>query len=600
MRSNVLTRLAVLLAAAVLLFSCATAGDVQEQAKQDFTLKMIETSDMHGMVFPYDFINDESTKTSLAHVASYVKEQRAVDGQEVLFFDNGDTLQGQPIVYYYNYEKTDVTHVQARMMNYLGVDAGSVGNHDVETGHPVYDKIKKEFDFPWLAANVIDEDTGEPYFQPYTTFTRNGAKIAVLGMCTPGVPNWLPQKLWTGLEFKSMVDTANKWVPIIQEKENPDILVGLFHAGVDASYGSGGGPIENASKLVARNVPGFDVVFTGHDHKDTDMEIENTAGETVHVIGALDDARSVAEATVQFDYNEETGEYTTSVDGATVKMDQYSPDEEFVSKFQFARKEVKDWVSEPIGEFTRTISTRNAMFGDSAFVDLIHQVQMDVSDADLSFAAPLSFDATIDEGQVYVRDMFNLYKYENWLYTMELTGQEIKDFLEYSYKGWMNTMEGSDSHMINFKTNDNGELIWNDRYSSYELVARYYNYDSAAGIEYTVDLRKEPGNRITIEGFTDGSSFDLDETYSVAINSYRGSGGGGHLTEGAGIPKDKLSDRVISTTQNDLRFRMMKWIEDRGTVDPNANGNWDVVPADWVEQAKETDYGLLYEGERVE
>jgi 2',3'-cyclic-nucleotide 2'-phosphodiesterase/3'-nucleotidase len=597
MQRNVFVRLAVLLVGALLLFGCATTGDMQEQKKQDFSLKMIETSDVHGMIFPYDFINDESSKTSLGHVYSYVKEQRAVENQEVLLFDNGDILQGQPIVYYYNFEKTDVPHIQARVMNYMGYDAGSVGNHDIEAGHPVYDKIVDEFDFPWLAANAVDKESGEPYFEPYTTFTRNGAKITVLGMITPGIPNWLPQDIWEGIRFESMVDTAEKWVPIIQENENPDVIVGLFHAGVDASYGSGEGIVENASKVVAEEVPGFDVIFTGHDHKDTDMEVQGPNGKTVHIVGALDDGRSVATATVKFDYNEETGEYRTSVGGETVMMDQYSADEEFISEFQFAKDEVKSWVSEPIGEFTRTISTRNAMFGDSAFVDLIHTVQMEITDADVSFAAPLSFDATIEEGQIYVRDMFNLYKYENLLYSMELTGRQIKDFLEYSYDGWMNTMEGPDSHMINFKTDDNGELIWNDRYSSYELVARYYNYDSAAGIEYTVNLRNEPGNRINIQGFTDGRSFDMDETYTVAINSYRGNGGGGHLTKGAGIPDDELSDHVKSSTVKDLRYLLMKWIQEKGTVQPSANNNWQVVPRDWAEQARETDYELLYEAE---
>ncbi|MCF7948989.1 MAG: bifunctional metallophosphatase/5'-nucleotidase [Spirochaetia bacterium] len=600
MRHKVFFRVSVLLVSIALLFGCATTGIMQEEAKEDFSLKMIETSDAHGMIFPYDFINDEQAPTSLAHVSSYVKEQRAVDGQEVLLFDNGDILQGQPIVYYYNFEKTEPTHIQARVMNYMGYDAGTVGNHDIEAGHPVYDKIDKEFNHPWLAANAVDKDTGEPYFTPYTTFTRKGAKIAVLGMITPGIPNWLPQDIWKGIRFEGMKETAEKWIPRIQEQEKPDIIVGLFHAGVDSSYGSGEGIIENASLLVAKEVPGFDVIFTGHDHKDTDMEVEGPTGSTVHVIGALDDARSVATATVEFDYSEKSGEYTTSVDGKTVMLKTKQPDQMFLNEFADAKQEVKDWVSEPIGRFTKTISTRNAMFADSAFVDLIHNVQMDITDADVSFAAPLSFDATIEQGQIRVRDMFNLYKYENLLYKMELTGKQIKDYLEYSYGGWMNTMEGPDSHMINFQTDEKGGLIWNDRYESYDLVTRYYNYDSAAGIEYTVDLSKEQGNRITIDGFTDGRPFNMDETYVVAINSYRGNGGGGHLTKGAGLPGDQLDEYVKSSTVKDLRYLLMKWIEERGTVEPQANNNWEVVPEDWVEQARETDYGLLFEGERVE
>ena len=238
-------------------------------------------------------------------------------------------------------------------------------------------------------------------------------------------------------------------------------------------------------------------------------------------------------------------------------------------------------MNKPIGRFTATISTREAMFGDSAFVDLIHRAQLELTKADVSFAAPLSFDAAIREGEIFARDLFNLYKYENLLYTMRLTGREIHDALEYSYGQWFNQMSGADDHLILFKQDG-------------ETATRSYNYDSAAGIVYTVDVSQPAGDRVTIISMADGAPFDENKSYSVAVNSYRGNGGGGHLTVGAKIPKAELEARILSSTTKDLRYLMMKWIERQRTVTPEALGNWTVIPAEWWRQGKAKDVRLLY------
>ena len=224
----------------LLLFNCNYAQTVK--------FKFIETSDVHGSLFPYDFKNNKDINTSLAQIYTYVKEERADKDQSVVLLDDGDILQGQPVVYYYNFEKTDVPHICAQVMNFMKYDVGTVGNHDIEPGHPVYDKIKKEFNFPWLAANAVDTKTNRPYFQPYTIIKRKGIKIAVLGMITPAIPNWLPKNIWKGIVFKDMVETAQKWIKIIKEKEKPDLIVGLFHSGpedVKKFYNEGERKLEN-------------------------------------------------------------------------------------------------------------------------------------------------------------------------------------------------------------------------------------------------------------------------------------------------------------------------------------------------------------------
>ena len=564
---------------------------------QKINIKIIETSDVHGSILAYDFINDRPVNHSLAQVYTYVQGEREKEDQKVLLFDNGDILQGQPIVYYYNFEKTDVTNIVADAFNYMQYDAAAVGNHDIETGHPVYDKVYEELNFPWLAANAVHEETGEQYFPAYRVFEIEGVKVAVLGMITPHIPNWLPEKIWEGIRFEDMIETAEKWVKIIKNGENPDVLVGLFHAGVDYSYNdqSRDKPLnENASQLVAERVPGFDVVFVGHDHAIWNFKVENSAGDSVLILGPAAGARTVGVAEIELEFDKENNKWNKIITGETFDISKYAADSGFVNYFNDAFLEVKEYVSKPIGMFTESITTRESMFGDSPFMGLIHQIQLELTGADVSFAAPLSFNSTIDKDTVYVRDMFNLYKYENLLYTMELTGKEIHNYLEYSYSLWFNEMKSESDHLLNFEFDDRGELIFSERSGAPSLKHRYYNFDSAAGIEYEVDVSKPFGQRVKIISMNEGTFFNFDKKYKVAVNSYRGNGGGNHFTNGAMIQKEKLAGRVLTSTEKDLRFYMMKWIEKQKTVKPAEIGNWKVIPQEWWEKGKEKDYKLLY------
>ncbi|MCU0415435.1 MAG: hypothetical protein MUE91_13730 [Ignavibacteriaceae bacterium] len=192
----------------VLLIYTLFAGFVSAQT---VNLKIIETSDVHGALLPNELTSDMPLTSSLAHVYSYVLEQRAHQDQEVILLDNGDLIQGDPITYFYNFVDTARTHVFSDAMNFMEYDAATIGNHDIETGHDVYDKFGREIKFPWLAANVTNIKTDEPYFEPYTIIERGGVRVAVLGLTTPGVPNWLPQKLWEGMRFDDMIETAKIW-----------------------------------------------------------------------------------------------------------------------------------------------------------------------------------------------------------------------------------------------------------------------------------------------------------------------------------------------------------------------------------------------------
>ena len=250
---------------------------------------------------------------------------------------------------------------------------------------------------------------------------------------------------------------------------------------------------------------------------------------------------------------------------------------------------VRNFVSKKIGTFTESISTRPSFFGSSAFIDLIHTLQLEITGAEISFAAPLSFDAKINKGDVFVSDMFNLYKYENMLYMMTLSGKEIKDYLEMSYFMWTNRMKSPDDHLLWFKEKRREGA--EDR-ASFQNFS--FNFDSASGIIYTVDVTKPQGEKITIISMADGSPFLMDKIYKVALNSYRGNGGGELLTKGSGIPQEKLKERIIFSTDKDLRFYLMNYIENKGTMDPKALNQWKFVPEKWTVPAAERDYKFLF------
>ena len=397
---------------------------------RDVTFYWVNTSDVHSSIFCYDYLKNKPTKGGLSAVYSYVENLRKEHPNHVICTDNGDCLQGQPIAYYYNFIDTVSPHLITEAMNAMKYDCGTIGNHDIETGHAVYDRWIRELNYPMLGANVIDVRTNKPYLKPYHIIERDGVRIAVLGMTTPAIPNWLPETLWKGLYFEDILESTRKWVDYIQKKEKPHLLVGLFHSGLD------GGIVtdkycENATKMVVEQVAGFDMILYGHDHMYAVNTYQNPLGEEVPVIGPTSMGARVAQAEIHLTMK---GKRIVSkkIVGSTPLITGYDETNTilFEEQFRDERKALEDWMDMPIGEIDSTICERNAFFGSSHFIDMIHELQLKLTGADVSFAAPLSYDSKISKGQLSIRNMFSLYKYENFLYTMRMTGAEIKSFLE--------------------------------------------------------------------------------------------------------------------------------------------------------------------------
>lgn len=585
MKIRKIVKLILNLSFILLIVSCSGTGKK--------SISILETTDVHGVILPYDYIEKTESDVSLASGFTYIKQTRKSKDVTILL-DNGDNLQGQPEVYYYNFIDTVSPHFCTEVMNYMGYDAGTVGNHDVEAGHAVYDRLVNEYNFPLLAANAIDIKTGKPYFKPYYIIEKEGIRIAVFGLVTPAIPDWLPQELYSGIEFRDMVETAKTWMPVILN-EKPDLVVGLFHSGWDKEREGrqNYNPLnEDGSASVAYNVPDFDIIFNGHDHRLANEKFVNSAGDTVLILDGGSRSEKIAQADIIFSSRKVKGKKQKLISGQLINVADYKPDPEFVAKFNPQHKIIEGYVNRVIGNSSATISSRDAYFGPSAFVDMIHSIQMEITGADISFAAPLSFDVSIPEGPITVGDMFKLYRFENFLYTMSLSGEEIQKYLEYSYSEWFNTMNGTGDALLKFRLGKDGKPVLNN--GKAWLKNQPYNFDSAAGINYTVDVSKPEGSRITISGFSDGRSFEKNKRYRVAVNSYRGTGGGGHFTEGVGIDKNELRSRVVSSTDRDLRYYILKSIEAKKTLNPEPLKNWKIIPEVWVKTVIPSEYIMLF------
>lgn len=564
----------------------AALSNTMAQETKTVRLRLIETSDVHGAFFPYDFIQRRETKGSLARVSSYVNNLRREYGRNVILLDNGDILQGQPSCYYYNYVATDKQNIVSKIYNYMGYDAASFGNHDVEPGHKVYDKWVGEVDCPVLGANIVDTKTGLPYVKPYTIIERDGVKVAVLGMLTPAIPNWLEEDLWSGLKFEDIRQSARKWIAYLRKNEKPDVIVGLFHSGWDGGIVT---PqyMEDAVKATAEGVDGFDLIFFGHDHRARRAEVKGPDGNTVLCLDPSCNAMNVSDAEIVI--TKQDGKVVEKTVTGDVKDITAEPvDEAYVNHFAADIEEVKAYVGKKIGSIAKTMYTRDSFFGNSSFIDLIHNMQLSLTKADISFNAPLQFNAQIKAGPVYMSDMFKLYRFENKLCVMRMTGEEIRRYLEMSYDLWVNTMKQKDDHIMLLDEKNSTDM------QKFGFKNMTFNFDSAAGIDYEVDVTKPDGEKVRILRMTNGEKFDPKKWYRVAMNSYRANGGGELLTKGAGIPKEELLSRKVYESELDLRHYLAEEIKRKGKISPKQNNNWRFVPESWAKPALQRDRELLF------
>ena len=570
----------------ILLFSSCS----REKSAGVSVVEIIHSTDVHGNVFPYDFVSDRENPGSYARISSYVTALRD-SGAAVILLDAGDILQGQPTAYYYNFIDTTSHHLISDVLNYLKYDAVTVGNHDIEPGHAVYDRWKDALEAPLLGANVLSKGENKSdtvsYFTPYTVIERGGLRVAVLGLTTPAVPNFLPPVLWSGMEFEDIVQSARRIMPRIMA-EKPDMVVAMIHSGRGEHAEETPSSAENAGFALAEAVPGIDLILCGHDHRQYIDSLKRSDGSVVYLVNPGFNGTALSRTTVSLS-RDKSGKRHLSLIPRVISLENTPPDKDFIQAFRTQFDATKEFVQAPVGSITEDLDARGVLFGPSAFTDLIHEVQLSLFDsAQISITAPLDVEYVIPRGEILMRDLFKLYRYENGVNLMRLSGEEIRKELEASYANWVGTMRTSQDHLLQLQ-------IPSDPESSYlPLIHPAFNYDSAKGIRYTVDVRKPVGERVTILSMKDGSPFDPHAYYRVVMNSYRASGGGELLTEGAGIARTELSQRILASKEHDLRFYLRAYLQKHSPLTPRVTSDWAFVPAEWTRPAAERDSLYLF------
>ncbi|HSW68492.1 MAG TPA: 5'-nucleotidase, partial [Bacteroidales bacterium] len=331
-----------------------------------------------------------------------------------------------------------------------------------------------------------------------------------------------------------------------------------------------------------------------HDHRRWNEFVANPHEEFTLLIGSGSHARAVAIVSVMLVTQNINDILRKEIRGNIIDITRNSPSSQFAVNFLEYLYPVQQYADEFITFSHDTIKSRLALHGSSAFVDLVHQAQLSITGADVSLAAPFLIDVTIPSGNLTRRDFFKLYRFENYLYVMTLSGSEIKDILEYSYANWMNHMRSEFDNLLLKRTDDQGLSVLNRRGRT-QLATPHFDFESAAGIKYTVNVAMPPGNRVSITGFENGLPFKADSIYHVAINSYRASGGGGHLTTGAGIPRQELKNRIVWQSETFIRSMLMDWMKNNPAYRIEARKNWMVVPRTWAERGIQKDLRLLFE-----
>ena len=540
----------IIVVTALILGTLPVAGRSARHLSKRVHIVVLGTTDQHGNILPVDYYTDKVDNRGLAKISTLIKQVRR-ENKNVLLIDSGDTIQGTPLEYYHNKKNNSPPDPMMLAMNALGYDAMTVGNHEYNFGLGVLEKARREAQFPWLSANTYNKGTKQTHYPPYVVKEIAGVRIAVLGLTTPGIPNWENEPNYAGLEFRDPLSEAKKWVPLLRRKERADVVVIAMHMGLEQDLRTGEinpGQVanENRAVAIAKQVPGVDLIFMGHTHRDVPSVVING----VQLIQANYWGRQLARVDLYLENAGPRWRIFARAARTIAVDDRVVPDPEILKLAEPYNRETQAWLSRAIGDSAAELTAEEARFSDTAILDLIQRVQLEAGNADVSMAAVFNPNARIAKGRVTVRDIAGLYVYENTLVVLEVTGQQLKDALEHSAKY--------------FRVYEPGK-------SPAELVDEKipaYNFDIAEGVTYTLDIAKPIGQRIENLEFQ-GKPLRPTQKLRLATNNYRVNGGGGY-TMYKGAP-------VVYRSSAEIRELIIDWVERHQTIPTEPTNNWKIV-----------------------
>ena len=523
-------------------------------------INILATSDLHGNIYPWDYFANKASDLGLAKVSTYVNGLRKSNAN-VMLVDNGDTIQGTPLVTYYNSIDTTKVYPMMKVMGTMGYDTWTLGNHEFNFGLTTLNRIladAKANNINVLSANIYKAD-GTNYVNPYyiKEFNINGKvkKVAVIGLTTKNVPGWEDPANYAGLKFNDLVDEAKKWVAVVKTK-GADVVIVTAHSGMETPADT---TQENQIKAIATKVSGIDVIVAGHVHNVVnDLTLKNPDGIVVPIVEPGKFAQYVSRIDIAIDGDGKVSGIKTS----NIKMDSSIAADtniiDVVAKtYQDATLQyVKTKIGTSTGEYTGVGQTMQP----TAIMELINKVQMEAAGTQLSIAAPLSASARIPSGDITIQDIMSVYIYENFLYGVKMNGKQIKDWMELSAKFYKQVLKPTD-------------VVEKDPV----LNIADYNLDQLYGASYDIDLTQPVGSRIKNMKYNGKLIKDTD-VFTVAINNYRYNGGGGFM-KAAGLSSTDPSIVVYDSAKalgddGQVRNMMIKYVQKNKIINPSVDTNW--------------------------
>lgn len=525
-------------------------------------LTILGTSDMHGNIWGFSYEdNSETANNGMARLYTYIQQVRAENPNTILI-DAGDDIQGT-IMTDDIYNKTpEEPHPIITAMNYMGYDAMTLGNHEFNWGIPTMQTILSQAEFPVLAANVTDADGELVTGVGWTIVERDGVKVAIIGVVTPDVPIWDGGK--EGID-EATYEAANVAVSAAIDEigEEADVIVVSAHMGMYAEFDEENGS-DSAQKILDDN-PEIDVLQVAHNH----VVVNEKQGDTV-IGGVRNGGRDIARFDLTLDADNNVVDATVEI----VDMTDVTPSQEIrdIPLVAEAHQKTIDYIAggtdesgeplPPLGSTTAKFQPENEIRGipagrvmDTAVMDLINQIQLENSGADVSAAALFKDTSDLPEGDINYGNIFDIYKFDNTLYRVTVTGAELKAYMEWSAECYNQWEEGD----INI---------------SFDPEYPDYLYDMFAGVEYEIDLSKPKGERIQNVMFK-GEPLQDDQTLTLAVNNYRYSSA-------------LKAQSIISGTRewessNSIRDMIVAYFAEHSPVEPTVDNNWKIVGVDLSE-----------------
>ena len=549
----------------------SSSEQTQAEEKETVDLQILATSDLHGKFAPWDYaLNEESKSGSMAQIATALKELRT---ENSILVDAGDTIQDNSSDLFFDEE----IHPMALAMNEMNYDVWVTGNHEYNFGGDVLKKVISQQKADVLTGTVKDAD-GNPLADGYTILDKNGVKVGVIGMVTPNITRWDA----TNLEGWTVTDPVEETKKIIEEiKDETDVLIGVMHMGMDNEY-----EVKNSGAVdLANACPELDLIVASHAHQLIPGEEVNG----VLVVMNKSGASTLADVHLKLEKQEDGSWDVIDRTSDVLDMSTYEPDADLMEKLAPYDERAKEEANVVIGKLeggnltpeNEIAEIPSAQIQDTALIDLINEVQLYYTDADVSAAALFNMNANLKEGDIRKCDTALVYKFANTLYKLEMTGAQLKQYMEWS-ASYYNTWKPGDLTI------------------SFNPDVRSYLYDMFAGVNYEINIANEPGSRIQNLTWPDGTPVKDEDVFTIAVNNYRATSQ--LLTPGEvykeGDPLPKLLEIDVRGDAGGVRELIGLYISEvkGGVITPQTDNNWKIVGNEWDAAKHEQAVKLLKEG----